>query len=171
MNTSASNERQNELATTMQSIVESENSLVSIFSKAAEELVKIQSSAWASGLNENMIALTPTPIPQNPVFLLWQLPNLMQVKAKRRVENWQDSYVIVSRSQQQLLDWACQSLLGNVTQTSAAVSRINGVLISRRQSAEVINFPDRRVQTVLAGASSHQGKSKDAQRMARQAAA
>jgi len=164
-------EAPNQLSTTMQAIVESENSLASIFSKTTEEIFKIQSSAWASGLNENLSALMPTPLPQNPVHLIWQVPSLMQQKARRRVGHWHDAFSILSNSQQQMLAWASQTLLNNVSQTSAAISRMSGVLVSRRQSAEVINFPDRRIQTVSVEPSSTEKRSQEPQRIARQAAA
>lgn len=171
MNTPTPHETPNQLASAMQAIVESENSLASILSKATEEIFKIQTSAWASGLNENLSALTPTPLPQNPVYLIWQVPNLMQQKARRRVGHWQDAFSILSNSQQQMLALASQTLLGNVSQTSAALSKISGLLFSRRQSAEVINFPDRRIQTVSAEASSSESLSQVPRRIARQAAA
>jgi len=164
-------EAPNQLSTTMQAIVESENSLASIFSKATEEIFKIQSSAWASGLSENLSALTPTPMPENPAYLIWQVPHLMQQKAKRRAGHWQDAFSILSNSQQQMLAWASQTLLNNVSQTSAAISRMSGVLVSRRQSAEVINFPERRIQTVSAEASSSESLSQVSRRIGRQAAA
>ena len=171
MNTPKPHETPNQLASALQAIVESENSLASILSKAIEDIFKIQTSAWASGLNENLSALMPTPLPQNPVHLIWQVPNLMQQKAKRRIGHWHDAFSILSNSQQQMLALASQSLLGNVSQTSAALSKISGLLFSRRQSAEVINFPDRRIQTVSAEASSSEGLSPVPRRIARQAAA
>ncbi len=164
-------EAPNQLSTTVQAIVESENSLASIFSKTTEEIFKIQSSAWASGLNENLSALMPTPLPQNPMHLIWQVPSLMQQKARRRVGHWHDAFSILSNSQQQMLALASQSLLGNVSQTATALSKISGLLFSRRQSAEVINFPDRRIQTVSAETSSSEKRSQEPQRIARQAAA
>ena len=170
MNSPAQNEPQSQLATTVQAIVESENSLVGILSKAAEDLFKIQTSAIASGMNENLTALTPTPMPQNPVFLLWQVPSLMQQKAKRRLGHWQDSLSILAQSQQQMMAWASQSLLGNVAQTSASLSKFNAVFFSRRQTAEVINFPDRRLDSASAEPSSLAVRRTDAQRMVRQAA-
>ena len=171
MNTPTPHETPNQLASALQAIVESENSLASILSKATEEIFKIQTSAWASGLNENLSALTPTPLPQNPVHLIWQVPNLMQQKAKRQIGHWHDAFSILSNSQQQMLALASQSLLGNVSQTSAALSKISGLLFSRRQSAEVINFPDRRIQTVSAEASSSESLSQVSRRIGRQAAA
>ena len=170
MNTSVKNEPQSQLVTTVQAIVESENSIASILFKAVEELAKIQSSAWASGLHENLTAFSPDPMPQNPVLLLWQVPSLMQQKAKRRVGHWQDVFSVLSNSQQQMLAWASQSYIGNVAQASASFSTINDVFISRRQSAEVINFPDRRIQVVLAQAASTQERAQEPQRMARRAA-
>ena len=170
MNSPAQNEPQSQLATTVQAIVESENSLLGIWSKAAEELFKIQSSAMASGMNENLTALTPTPVPQNPVFLLWQVPNLVQHKTKRRLGHWQDSFSILAHSQQQMMSWVSQSFLGNVAQASASLSKINAVFLSRRQTAEVINFPDRRMDSATAEPSSLAVRRPDAQRMVRQAA-
>ena len=171
MNTPTPHETPNQLASALQAIVESENSLASILSKAIEDIFKIQTSAWASGLNENLSALMPTPLPQNPVHLIWQVPSLMQQKARRRVGHWHDAFSILSNSQQQMLALASQSLLGNVSQTATALSKISGLLFSRRQSAEVINFPDRRIQTVSAEASSSEKRSQEPQRIARQAAA
>ena len=170
MNSPDQNETQSQLATTVQAIVESENSLASILSKAVEDLFKIQSSAIASGMNENLSALMPTPMPQNPAFLLWQVPSLMQQKAKRRLGHWQDSFSILAHSQQQIMALASQSLLGNVAQTSASLSKFNAVFFSRRQTAEVINFPDRRLDSATAEPSSLAVRRTDAQRVVRQAA-
>ena len=170
MNTPAQKETQSQLVTTVQAIVESEHSLFTILSKAAEGLLKIQSSAIASGVNENLTALMPTPMPQNPLFLLWQVPSLMQQKARRRLGHWQDSLSILAHSQQQMMTWASQSLLSNVAQASSSLSKFNTVFFSRRQTAEVINFPDRRLDSASAEPSSLAVRRTDAQRMVRQAA-
>ena len=158
------------LATTVQSIMETEQSMASILAQAAEDLLHIQSSALAAGLDENLTAMAPRPLPQNPAHWVWQVPNLMQVKARRRLGHWQDSYFILAHSQQQILELARQSLLSNITQATAGLSKINGVFFSRRASSQVINFPDRR-ENRASEPSSVEMHQQDAQRLARQAAA
>jgi hypothetical protein len=94
----------------------------------------------------------------------------MQVKARRRLGHWQDSYFILAHSQQQILELARQSLLSNITQATAGLSKINGVFFSRRASSQVINFPDRR-ENRASQPTSLEVRQQDAQRLARQAAA
>ena len=170
MTTPTPQEPKNQLTRTLQSMVDTESSMLGIFSKTAAELFKIQSSAWACGLDENLSALSPSPMPQNPAHLLWQVPKLMQQKASRRVGNWQDALAVLSDCQQQMLAWACQSMMGNVSQASSALSKINGVYFSRRQSSQVINFPDRRMDSE-AEQSSLNGGSQNSQRLALHVAA
>lgn len=158
------------LATTVQSIIETEQSLASILARAAEDLLRIQSSAFAAGLDENLNAMAPKSMPQNPAHWVWQVPNLMQLKARRRLGHWQDTYLILAHSQQQMLEWASQSLLGNINQASTGFSKINGVFFSRRESSQVINFPDRR-EDQASQPSSREVSQQDAQRLARQAVA
>ena len=159
-----------QLATTVQSIIETEQSMASILAQAAEDLLRIQASAFAAGLNENLSAMAPKPMPQNPAHWVWQLPNLMQLKARRRLGHWQDTYLILAHSQQQMLQWASQSLLGNINQAATGFSKINGVFFSRRETSQVINFPDRR-ENQTSQPSSREVRQQDAQRLDRQAAA
>lgn len=150
MSTTAQQPPPTQLATALQYMVASEQSLVSILAQATEGLCRIQSLAFASGLDENMSAMAPQPVPQN---IVWQVPSLMQRKAKRRVGNWQDAYAVLAHSQQQMLAWASQSLLDHIGQASGELTKINGVLFSRRQSAQIINFADRRASQASPSAS------------------
>lgn len=170
MNHTAQQLPPSQLATTVQAIIETEQSLASILAQAAEGLLRIQASAFAAGLNENLSALAPKPMPQSPAHWVWQVPNLMQQKARRRAGHWQDAYLILAHSQQQMLEWTTQSLLGNVSQAATGLSKINGVFFSRRASAQVINFPDRR-ESQASQPSSLDVRQQDAQRLARRAAA
>ena len=169
MSNTAQQRPPSQLVTTVQSVIEAEQSLVSILARAAEDLLRIQSSAIAAGLHENLSAMAAMPTPQNPAEWAWQVPNLMQLKAKRRLGHWQDSCLIFAHSQQQMLEWASQSLLGNINQASTGLSKINGVFFSRRASSQVINFPERRASQT-SQASSLEVRQPDAQRNARQAA-
>jgi hypothetical protein len=82
----------------------------------------------------------------------------------------QDTYLILAHSQQQMLAWASQSLLGHIAQASTGLSKINGIFFSRRQSSQVIKFPDRR-ENQATQPSTLEVRQQDTQRHARQAAA
>lgn len=159
-----------QLTTTVQSMIEAEQSMAGILAQAAEDLLRVQASAFAAGLNENLSAMAPKPMPQNPAHWVWQMPSLMQVKARRRLGHWQDAYLILAHSQQQMLERASQSLLGNITQAASGLSKINGVFFSRRESSQLIDFADRR-ESQSSQPSSLEVRQQDAQRLARQAAA
>lgn len=145
MNSNSPQEPQTQWNSTWQTMAESEKSLVGIFSRMFENLVRIQSEAVASNLRENVASLAPPDMPgAGPAHLVWRVPALYQSKSQRRVGQLRDSFAVLSEAQQQLLELTCQSLLGGAQKSGAALSQLNGAFFSRRVSAEVISFPERR---------------------------
>ena len=145
MNNNSPQDPQTQWNSTWQTLAESEKSLAGIFSRMFENLVKIQSEALASNLRENVASLAPPDTAgQGQAHIMWRMPALYQARSQRRVGQLRDSFAVLSEAQQQLLELTCQSLMGNARKSGAALSQLNGVFFSRRVSAEVIKFPERR---------------------------
>lgn len=157
----------------MRAMMASEGAVAHILSKAGEEMIKLQSEPVDAWFNETVPALVPQPGPAGAEHLLWQVPAIYyQAQSRRMVRIMLDTYSIVSRAQQRLLDWGGSALLGNVQQTAQAMSRLNGALANRRESATVIDFADRRLamQAVAESAANAEGRH-SSHRGGRQAAA
>lgn len=171
MKTSTPNYAQLPLSGNFQTLLESENTLMGILSKTMENLLKIQFQAIAAGITENLSSLAPDPPPSNPAHLVWQWPSLLKLKAQRRVGNWLDSFATLSQGQQKVLEWGCQSWERNAEQMATAVSQVNGIYFSRRQSAELIDFAERRSSTSLVEKFAEVPHGKNRHRATHQAAA
>jgi hypothetical protein len=92
--------------------------------------------------------LVPAFAPGDPTDALWQLPADYQAELERWVHALMMSAGVLSRVQQQMLELQGQSITHGVQDAAGAMAKVNGVLASRRVSAEVINFSDRRAESV-----------------------
>lgn len=146
---------------TLQSVMESANGLAGIVSKMTDELLKIQSEALSPGLIGTVPSMTSMLTAQGWNQLLWDMPAIYQAQSRRVVGTMLDSFSALSRGQQELLEWSCQSFSNNVDQTSTVMSQLNGAVATRRVSAEVIHFSDRRTSAQRASAAMEEASAKD----------
>lgn len=118
-----------------------------ILSDAARSLLTIQSELAATSFAKALTRLVPAFAPGDRRYTLWQLHADYQVEAERWVSALMESMGVLSRVQQQMYELQGELLTLRVHDTAQAIARVNGVLASRRHSAEVINFSDRRAES------------------------
>jgi hypothetical protein len=161
MTTNTLQEPQYPVVSTLQSAMESATGLAGIVSKTADDLFKIQSEALSPGLIGTVPSMVSMLTVQGWNQLLWDVPSIYQAQSRRVVGSLLDSFSALSRGQQELLEWSCQSFSNNVDQTSTAMSQWNGALASRRVSAEVIHFTDRRTSAQRASAATQESSAEE----------
>ena len=144
MNSSHFQESSNPVTSSLKSMMESANALVGIVSGGAGDLFRIQSSSSQAGFNAITQRLASTTSPDSWAQLVWQSPDLYQKQTLPHLENLLDSFTVLTRCQQQLLEWSYQVYSSQIQHVSNALSQFNEALMSRRVSAEIINFADRR---------------------------
>lgn len=149
MNTNIFKEPPYEIVNSLQSMLEFTNQVAKVMTKASEEVFRIQAESCAAGISEIMTGLTPSFSPEGPLNLLWKLPKQYQAQSDRMVKAMLDSLSVISQAQQQELELLGPSLHRNIENTTKTISQLNGVLASRRATAEVINFADRRAASEL----------------------
>lgn len=147
MTTNTLKEPQYPVITTLQSVMDASNGLVGIMSRTLDDLLRIQSESFPPVLGGTWPSMASALTADGWSDMLWNVPVAYQAQTRRLVGTLLDSFSTLSRGQHELLEWGCQSLSGNVQQTTAAMSQLTGVVASRRVSAEVIHFPDRRAQS------------------------
>jgi hypothetical protein len=166
---------QEQLSAAMQSTVESSNALASIVSDVVGELLRIQSETGTAALTAPKLDLARILTPQGWSQLIWQAPSTYYAQTRRFAGTLLDSYSAILRGQQQLVNWSAEALSDYITQTENAMSKINATIASRRLSAEIIHFSDRRAKThspsESSGESANQSEAQDNTRAKRQAAA
>jgi hypothetical protein len=62
------------------------------------------------------------------------------------VQSMLDSFEVLSQSQQKILELMGKSLSQSAQQTAKAISHVNETFSSRRVSAQIIDFSDRRAK-------------------------
>ena len=144
MNSSHFQESQKPVTNNLTSMMESVNNLAGIMSGLVGDIVRIQSSASQARITENMQRLTSLASPEGRTQFIWQYPGVCQTQTQPELENLLDSFTVLTRSQQQLLEWGCQTYSSYVQYVSNSLSQMNSFMLSRRVSAEIINFADRR---------------------------
>lgn len=132
--------------TTLQSVMDSSNGLAGIMSKTLDDLQRIQSESFAPVLGGALPSVATAFTADGWSDWLWNIPVAYQAQTRRVVGTLLDSFSTLSRGQHELLEWGCQSLSGNVEQTATAMSQLTGTVASRRVSAKIIHFSDRRAQ-------------------------
>ena len=146
METSTPSFSPSEFFNSLQPMMESAEALNQVFTGALEEMRKIQSESYAATLAESMLALAPALMPGGATHSVWQIPSWYQSQAERTVHSTVDSFAILAQSQQQILELLGASLTQSAQQTARAISEVNATFASRRVSAEVLDFSDRRAR-------------------------
>lgn len=144
METKNQEQSEYELVNTLQSLMASADAVTHILSNAVQDLVKLQSESGMSRFAEDGPDVVLPLSPDAFVHTLWQVPAVYQAQSRRMVKTMLDSFSILTRTQQELLDCAAQSLSCNVLQTTNNLTRFAGFVASRRLASETINFANRR---------------------------
>lgn len=175
MNTIALYEPQSQMLSTLQSMMESANELAYVLSKTASEVLKIQTESGTDCFKNAMPSGESPALSEDASKSIWQVPVLYKTQGMRMLKGMIDSLSALSTGQNELLQWSYKSLSTSVQHVSNAMCQLVGVVASRRVSAEVINFSDRRTarqwRPVFAqDSSSAHEESKGPQRASRQTA-
>lgn len=144
MNLSDDTESPTQFFDSLKPLLASSDAAGHIVSDTAKELLAIQSELVAAAFAKVMTSLLPTFAPGDPSYALWQWPADFKVESERWVQGLMASLGVLSRAQQQMAELQVQSLSLGVQDAAKAMVQVNGMLASRRMSAEVINFADRR---------------------------
>lgn len=144
MNISTDTEPPPEVFDALQPWIESASAFATILSNSVEEMIKVQSGASAAGMAETLSSLVLPLTPDDSMHLLWQVPSLYRSQSERLLRSMLDTLGILAGTGQQVLEWQGERLSRSVQQTASAMSRLMGVLATRRVSADIINFSDRR---------------------------
>lgn len=144
MKASSHKESQYAMVNSLESLMASADAINHILSSAVDDLLKLQAESSESRLPEAWPNMAAPHSPDAAAHALWQVPTFYQTQSRRMVKTMLDSFSILSRTQQQLLDCAVQSISCNILQTTNQLTRITGVVASRRLAGEVISFANRR---------------------------
>lgn len=135
INSGGNGQDQFEMANSLDSMRVSAHEAANIVSRTIGDLVKVQFElgAVASPLS-----------PEGPARLLLQAPALYQSQLQRMARVMTDSFSILIRAQQQLLELEGQSLSWGTRNATHALSKYIGTLARGRTSVQDIDFADRR---------------------------
>jgi hypothetical protein len=156
MNTDVQHAQQYQIVTSLQLMMESANAAANIFAKTMEDALKLQFESGAQGVSDTLPKLVPTLSPEGAANVLWNIPTLYQEQAQRTVDTVLQSYPVLSRGQHELVEWACQALSNGVKQFADVLYRLNGMVVTRRVTAQEIDFADRRTMLQLVSGSAQQ---------------
>lgn len=158
---------------TWQSMLNSANTAAHILSRMSEDIRKIQSDAGTAWITETPSTVAPPFSPEDSVHALWQVPTQYHSQARRMMNALLNTGSILSRAQQELREWGIQAYSESIERTTQAMSGLVGAVASRRVTANVINFADRRArgssETGDAGDVNDSGQTRSSQRPSHQA--
>lgn len=132
MNTMTDKKPMNEMVENWQAMWDSADAPLRILSKLGEDVVKSQSESGAAWITETAHSATAPLTVKDVADSLWQVPIRCQVQSRRMVDSLLDTASIVSRGQQELMQWAGQVCAQNIQQTSKAMSGVVGAWASRQ---------------------------------------
>ncbi len=144
MDTSVKIYSPSEFFNSMKPMMESAAALNQVLTNAINEMREIQSESYAATFAESMLALAPAFAPGGATHSAWQIPSWCQSQAERIARSALDSFGVLSKSQQKILEMMGASLSQTAQQTATAISKMNATFASRRVSAQIIDFADRR---------------------------
>ena len=125
-------------------MLESSIDMSQIVAETATDLLKVALERAASVANHALAHIGHVWTSGDASYLLWELPVEYRLQAERWVSALNESFDIVSRAQRQALELqgVCASQLTG--ETSKTMLKLNAAVASRRETAEVIHFSDRR---------------------------
>ncbi len=118
--------------------------LVSILADGGERLLRLQADSVGSALAGQLGKVEAPQTVGDLMSAMWQLPLVYGALLEEMAEHARQSYHIMSRVQNELVDLACDSVVQNGPAVAEAMSAGNVLFADRRHRSVVINFPDRR---------------------------
>lgn len=144
MNLSDYTESQFQFFDNLKPLLASSGAAGHILSEAARDLLAVQSELAAASFAKALTSLVPAFAPGDPSYMLQQVPAEFKRESERWMQGFMASLSVMLRAQRQMAELEVQSLSHGVQDAAKAMTQVNGVLVSRRVSAEVIDFADRR---------------------------
>jgi hypothetical protein len=130
-----------------QSMLNSTNTAAHILSHVSEDIWKVQSDAGSAWVTETLNATSSPPSPDDSGHALWQVPTLYDTQARRMTNTMLSTGSILIRGQQELQEWRAQIYSDNIERTTQTLARLLGAVANRRETADIINFADRRASS------------------------
>lgn len=146
MNTLAYKKPISEFFSTGLATMASASASAGIVSKVAHDIFSIQLGSGAALMADALQHVIPPLSPLEFANSFWKMPTLYQTQARRMVKSLLDSSSTVLRGQQEWMALEDQACSTSIEQATQALSGICGAVASRRVTADVISFSDRRGQ-------------------------
>ncbi|MCV2371327.1 hypothetical protein [Roseateles oligotrophus] len=118
---------------------------------AQQQMLQLQSDLFADTVSDSLPVLLPPLNIDGLVGAPWRLGMFYPTFAERMAKGVRQGYEIVSRAQGAFVGQSCDAFISLGQRASVTQSQVNGLVIDRRVSAQVINFENRRkaAQTAL----------------------
>ncbi|MCV2355634.1 hypothetical protein LNV09_15935 [Paucibacter sp. B2R-40] len=117
---------------------------------AQQQLFQLQSDLFADTLSDSVPVLLP-PLSIDGFFgAPWRLGMFYPAVAERLADGIRRWHDIVSRAQGDCIGQSCDAFVSWGQRASVTQSQVNGLVVDRRVSAQVINFENRRKATPTA---------------------
>lgn len=126
-----------------------------VLAGAMGKMQKIQSDSCAAIFGDSMLYFVPAFLPGGTSRSIWQFPTWYQTQTDRAVQSLLDALNVLHQSQQTMLEMMAGSLRNFAEQAAETISQLNTAFFSRRVSAELINFSDRRANGKAASEAEH----------------
>ncbi len=165
MNTSTHAHSPSDLVTSIKPAMDSAVALNQVLKSVINDTQKLQSDYYAATFGDSMLALANAFSSGGAVGLAWQIPSWCQSQAEYMTRSMLDSFGVLAKSQQKILELMGASISQISQQTATAIAEMNATFASRRVSAQIIDFADRRAREQAESESAiHSGNGKKAVR-------
>ena len=144
MEKSAKSQFSSDLIHSIRPVAESAEAIDKILTATIEGLQKIQTEICAVSSGNPLLGMAGAMEPGGVSNSLWKFPAWCQTQSVSLVRSMLDSVGILNRSQREILEQMGGSLTQFSRLSAEALAQVNESLFSRRVSAEVFDFPDRR---------------------------
>jgi hypothetical protein len=118
--------------------------------EAQQQLLQLQSDLFADTLSDSVPVLLPPLNIDGVIGAPWRLGMFYPAIAERFANGIRRWHEIVSRAQGDCIGQSCDAYISLGQRASVTQSQVNGLVIDRRVSAQVINFENRRKATATA---------------------
>lgn len=150
MNQNTNAESQPNGLNTLKPMMESAGAVNQVLTTTANEMVAHQFATGGAAFAEAMANIVPAFAPGGTTYWFQQIPTAIQSQFQRLMQSMVDSFGMVSRAQQQILELGSRSLPGLVGQSAETQAQWNPAMANRRVAVNVINFADRRAKAQAA---------------------
>ncbi|MDC8774453.1 hypothetical protein [Roseateles albus] len=147
---------------------------LSTVTDAQLQLLQLQTDFFADAFSDSLPVLLPPLNIDGVLGAPWRLGMLYPAQAERVAKGLRDGFEIISRAQSACVNQSCDNFIALGQRASVTQSQVNGLVLDRRVSAQLISFENRRKagstqRLAIEGNGAHEEHSQQARR--RQASA